>query len=276
MRQVGTRYCTQIMPISRASGRDQQTDSDRAFDDAEIFALIRAQAISSVFHSIEFAADKECASKSRARADVSRLAIGQDRARPVYNRLSPKSSSSSRPSMSRNRCPTFKAFDLSAFPHGQQMARVRLRARHCACNSSTNFNRKRVGLCAEALLLRRPDAGRLRGPAGARGRRAWLRHLLLCLPLQARPDGRLLPQSTARYFYDYSRDARRSSSTISPMHEPAALRGDLARAQGTRTRKWNVGYVRSPRWENQNSYGETLGDLSRIIREAPGSASAAS
>ena len=34
-------------------------------------------------------------------------------------------------------------------------------------------------------------------------------------------------------------------------------------------RKWNIGYVRSPRWENQNSYGETLGDLSRIIREAP-------
>ena len=27
--------------------------------------------------------------------------------------------------------------------------------------------------------------------------------------------------------------------------------------------------MRSPRWEDQNSYGETLGDLSKIIRSAP-------
>ena len=34
-------------------------------------------------------------------------------------------------------------------------------------------------------------------------------------------------------------------------------------------RTWEVGYVRSPRWTEQNNYGETLGDLSKIIRKAP-------
>jgi len=34
-------------------------------------------------------------------------------------------------------------------------------------------------------------------------------------------------------------------------------------------RTWNVGYVRSPKWEQQNVYGESLEDLSRILRTAP-------
>ncbi len=34
-------------------------------------------------------------------------------------------------------------------------------------------------------------------------------------------------------------------------------------------RTWDVGYIRSPRWKEQNSYGESIADLSRIIRSAP-------
>jgi hypothetical protein len=41
------------------------------------------------------------------------------------------------------------------------------------------------------------------------------------------------------------------------------------RARPGSGRAWDVGYVRSPRWEDKNSYGESLGDLSRIVRSAP-------
>jgi hypothetical protein len=41
------------------------------------------------------------------------------------------------------------------------------------------------------------------------------------------------------------------------------------RASGDDGRKWNIGYVRSSGARANNSYGENLDDLSRIIREAP-------
>ena len=41
----------------------------------------------------------------------------------------------------------------------------------------------------------------------------------------------------------------------------------LAKPGGTR--RWDVGYVRSPRFEKSNFYGESIADLSRIIRQAP-------
>jgi hypothetical protein len=44
---------------------------------------------------------------------------------------------------------------------------------------------------------------------------------------------------------------------------------DHWRAETGSGRKWDVGYVRSPRWPKQNVYGSTMGDLTRIIRNAP-------
>lgn len=41
------------------------------------------------------------------------------------------------------------------------------------------------------------------------------------------------------------------------------------RAPEGSARKWNIGYIRSPRWTEQNEYGQSVADLSRIIRNAP-------
>ena len=147
-----------------------------------------------------------------------------------------------------------------------RLAGVRLRAGGRAAELVDQFQPQALGLCLEALLLRRPDPGRLRGPAGARRRRARLRHLLLRLPLQARSDGRLLSRLGAQ-FYDYSRER---TIIFDDLADDSRSRYEATwRARKGADRKWNIGYVRSPRWENQNSYGETLGDLSRIIRDAP-------
>ncbi len=148
-----------------------------------------------------------------------------DRVGPVHQRLSRRSSVRARRSTNRNRCSTSRPFDLSAFPTVNNMARVRLRAGIALAQLVDQLQPQARGLCAEALLLRRPDARRLRGPAGARRRRARLRHLLLCLPLQARSDGRLLPQLR-----------RASSTTIRASSDDHLRRSRRARTAGDTSR----------------------------------------
>lgn len=145
----GHAYCTQIMQFL---GRQDEIGDQfyRGFEDAEIFALIRAQAISSVFNSIEFAADKECASKSRARADVSRLV---DTVKTALDRFTTGFAEVFKfePAVyAPQSVADFRTFDLSVFPKVKAWPAFGHEQGIALGNSSTNLNRKRA-----AYMLKR-------------------------------------------------------------------------------------------------------------------------
>ena len=239
----------------------------RAFDDAEIFVLTRAQVVSWPLDSIAKAAKEECV-KYKPKADVKRLAAAVQTASDQFSKAFDGDLRASNPrSTSRNSVLEFKAVDLTRLPHHQQMAGVRLRARPSRCRTRRPISTA----SASAYVLKRFFCDDLtpvgfedpqEHVAGAHGSDT------SCYACHYKLDPMAgFFRGLGAQFYDYSRERTIIFDDLADDNR-TRYEATWRTRKGSR-RKWNVGYVRSPRWENQNSYGETLADLSRIIREAP-------
>jgi hypothetical protein len=239
----------------------------RAFDDPEIFVIVRGQAISSPFAVLAEAADEDCAGKSRSpQADVRELADAIKTASDQFTRAFTEILSFEPETYEPQSVLEFRRFDLSALPKMDKWLAFGFEQAMALQNSSTNFNRKRAAyvlkrfFCDDLTPVGFEDPQEHVGGAHGSSTSCYACHYKL-EPMAGFFRGR------GRQFYDYSRQPEVVFDDSAEMN----LRRYEATWRGRRgsSRKWNVGYVRSPRWESQNSYGETLTDLSRIIRSAP-------
>lgn len=238
----------------------------RAFNDAEIFALIRGYALSSPLDAYALVAKQECDDKPDGQADVKRLTAALRESLAQINRAFAEVLKFE-PAVYRPRSVLeFKPFDLEAFPEKRKWLAFGYEQGLALGNSSTNFNRKRSGymlkrfFCDDLIPVGFEDPNEHVGGVHGSATTCYACHYKLD-PMAG------FFRSYGAYFYDYAR-------------KPFVIFDDLAskdratyetawRVPNGSKRQWDVGYIRSPRWVEQNNYGESLADLSRIIRDAP-------
>ena len=133
-------------------------------------------------------------------------------------------------------------------------------------NSSTNFNRKR-----SAYVLKRFFCDDLipigfetpqEHVGGAHGSQT------SCFACHHKLDPMAgFFRSYGAYFFDYSRSPDIIFDDLA--NKDRALYEAVWKAADKTQPAWNIGYIRSARWQRYNSYGTSMADLSRILRTAP-------
>ena len=238
----------------------------RAFNDAEIFALMRGRLLLAPLETLGRIAEDECSRRNKAKIDVVRLTHAIERAIAQFDRAA-QEIASFEPAVYRPRTVSeFKAFDLTAFGTLSSWLAFGYEQSAALVNSSTNFNRKR-----SAYVLKQFFCDDLT-PVGVddpmehtRGEHGSTTSCFAC-------HYKLDPM--AGFFRNYGAlfgDGAGSPDLVFDDLASTERRSyvDHWRAATGTGRKWDVGYVRSPRWSQQNAYGETMGDLTKIIRTAP-------
>jgi hypothetical protein len=160
----------------------------------------------------------------------------------------------------------FKRFDLTAFPTKQKWLSFGYEQGMALGNSSTNFNRKR-----SAYVLKRFFCDDLipigfetpqEHVGGAHGSQT------SCYACHHKLDPMAgFFRSYGAYFFDYSRSSDIIFDDLA--NKNRAKYEAVWKAAGKGQPAWNVGYIRSARWQRYNSYGTSMADLSRILRTAP-------
>jgi len=238
----------------------------RSFNDPEIFALSRGRVLLDPLETLTAIADAECSSDSKPQIDTQRISSALDRASEQFERAM-KEVESFEPKVYRpQNVAEFRPFDLKAFPYTKTWLAFGYEQGIALANSSTNYNRKRAAYVLSRYLCDDLTPVGVEDPkehaSGAHGSDT------SCYACHYKLD------PMAGFFRNYGAlfsDAARL---------PDIIFDDLANADRQQyasfwkapegsERKWNVGYVRSPRWTERNDYGEDVGDLSRILRNAP-------
>lgn len=238
----------------------------RSFNDPEIFALSRGRVLLDPLEALSSIADAECSSDTKPPIDTERIRLALDRTYGQFERAM-KEVESFEPSVYQPRnLSEFRQFDLNAFPYTKTWLAFGYEQGIALANSSTNYNRKRSAYVLSRYLCDDLTPVGVEDPkehaSGAHGSDT------SCYACHYKLD------PMAGFFRNYGAlfsDAARL---------PDIIFDDLANADRQQyasfwkapegsERKWNVGYIRSPRWTERNDYGEDVGDLSRIIRNAP-------
>jgi hypothetical protein len=235
----------------------------RAFDDAEIFALIRGEVVTAPLADLAAVAARECSGRAASQErleEAIRQAIRQiERAFEEVARFEP---SVYRPKAVSE----FKAFDLSAFPTRQKWLSFGFEQGVALGNSSTNFNRKRSAYVLKRFfcddLIPIGFEAPLEHVGGAHGSQT------SCFACHHKLDPMAgFFRSYGAYFFDYSRS---EDIIFDDLAAKDRKRYEAAWQSGPKLQKaLNVGYIRSSRWQAQNVYGSSMSDLSRIVRTAP-------
>lgn len=260
----GQELCRKL--TSLAAQRDTLTERvHRAFSDAEIFILTRAQIVSWPLDSIARAAREECG-KSRQQVNVKRLGAVIQTASDKFAKAFQEIFRFEPDSYEPDSVLQFRAFDGAALPVTDKWLAFGYEQAVALQNSSTNFNRKRSAYVLKRFFCDDLTPVGFEDPqehvAGAHGSDT------SCFACHYKLDPMAgFFRSLGSQFYDYSRER---TIIFDDLADDSRSRYEATwRTRKGTSRKWSVGYVRSPRWENQNSYGETLADLSHIIRQAP-------
>jgi hypothetical protein len=260
----GQELCRRL--TSFAGQRDRLTERvHRAFDDAEIFILTRAQIVSWPLDSVAKAAREECA-RSKPQANVKRLAAVIQTASEKYAKAFEEMFRFEPEIYEPESVLEFKAFNPAALPANDKWLVFGYEQAVALQNSSTNFNRKRSAYVLKRFFCDDLTPVGFEDPqehvAGAHGSDT------SCFACHYKLDPMAgFFRNLGSQFYDYTRER---TIIFDDLADDSRSRYEATwRGRKGSTRKWNVGYVRSPRWENQNSYGDTLTDLSGIIRQAP-------
>lgn len=238
----------------------------RAFDDAEVFFLTRSKAIAGPLDAYEKAAQDECLAKPGPQVSVQKLAAAVQAAADQYGRtfaeISKFEPSAYRPRSVRD----FRSFDLSALPDHHKWLAFGFEQGVALSNSSTNSNRRRAAYVLKRYFCDDLTPVGVETPqqhvGGAHGSDT------TCYACHYKLDPMAgFFRSYGAYFFDFSGAPiiAFDDLTITDRNRYVAA----WQAPAGAPRQWNVGYIRSPRWEAGNIYGESLADLSRLIREAP-------
>jgi hypothetical protein len=257
-------FCEDIEEVN-----EQQADISqklfRGFTDAEIFALMRGGVPDFIYEALDKVANDEC-EKTDDKVDAQRLA-------DTVNALSAQLDSTFKEVA--NFEPTayapesvgdFRSVDRSAFPNKTDWIAFGFEQGTALANSSTNYNRKRAAYVLKRFFCDDLNPVGFETPAehigGAHGSQT------SCYSCHYKLD------PMAGFFRNHGALFGDSSNAPDIVFDDLASVDRAAyqsawRAPEGAGRKWDVGYIRSPRWKEQNSYGESIGDLTKIIRSAP-------
>jgi hypothetical protein len=257
-------FCGEIEEV--ADQRDELTKRFfRAFTDTEIFVLVRAGLPEFAFNTLQTTLEKECEKPNeqsgieRLEETLTMLVAQLDRALEEISAFEPEL-------YGPDTVAEFKALDHRAFPEQKKWPVFGFEQGTALANSSTNYNRKRAAYVLKRFFCDDLNPVGFDDPkqhvGGAHGSQT------SCYSCHYKLD------PMAGFFRNYG--ALFSDATSSP----DIVFDDLAsmsrqkylstwQAPAESGRLWDVGYIRSPRWTEKNSYGSSIGDLSKIIRNAP-------
>ncbi|HJU31600.1 MAG TPA: hypothetical protein VJ740_09100, partial [Hyphomicrobiaceae bacterium] len=257
--------CTRVEAL--ADSADHLTPQlHRAFDDAEIFALIRGEVVAAPLEMLASVAEKACNGATPAVEARKALVEGLQRALAAVRRTF-SAMAAFEPDVYQPRSVLdFKRFDLSAFPTKQKWLSFGYEQGMALANSSTNFNRKRAAyilkhfFCDDLIPIGFETPQEHVG--GAHGSQT------SCFACHHKLDPMAgFFRAYGAYFFDYSRSP---DIVFDDLATKMRTRYEAVWKSASKTQPgWNVGYIRSARWQSYNSYGTSMGDLSRILRTAP-------
>ncbi len=238
----------------------------RGFDNSEIFVLIRGRVLSHSFSELREVVEAACDDIVPQPSSIGILATGLERVRRTLERTFDELSTFEPERYEPDSISEFKPFDLSALPTPIEWPAFGYEQGLALGNSSTNFNRKRA-----AYVLKRYFCDDL-VPIGVEepARHASDVHgaQMSCYACHNRLDPMAgFFRNYGAFFYDYSKEADVIFDDLASQDREAYEKNWRA-GEGAK-REWDVGFVRSPRWEEHNVYGSTLTDLTRIVRQAP-------
>jgi hypothetical protein len=250
-----------------AGRKDELTERvHRGFDDSEIFVLIRGHVLSHPFALLSDAVEAACDDEPPQARSIDALRDALEQARGLIERAFDELSTFEPAHYQPRNVADFRTFDLAAMPTQVPWPAFGYEQGLALGNSSTNFNRKR-----SAYVLKRFFCDDL-VPIGVEEpqKHAQEAHAaqMSCFACHHRLDPMAgFFRNYGAYFYDYS-------------ESPFIIFDDLAstdreayaahwKSEGAGKPAWNIGFIRSPLWEQHNSYGRSLSDLSGILRKAP-------
>jgi hypothetical protein len=159
----------------------------------------------------------------------------------------------------------FKPFDLGAFQMDRWMA-FGFEQSTALRNSSTNLNRKRGAYMLKRFFCDDLTPVGFEVPkehvSGAHGSDT------TCYNCHYKLDPMAgFFRTRGAYFFDYATEEGLIFDDLATVDRE---KYETAwRAPKSSTRSWNIGYIRSPRFEEHNLYGESVADLTGIVRSAP-------
>ena len=237
----------------------------RAFTDAEIFALMRGGIPEFIYETLDRVANEEC-DKQQGTVDVQRFITTLKTVSAQLDSAFKEIAKFEPTVYEPYGIADFKSVDRSAFPNSGNWIAFGYEQGTALANSSTNYNRKRSAYVLKRFFCDDLNPVGFEDPAehigGAHGSQTSCYSCHYKLDPMAgffRNHGALFADSSATpdiVFDDLASMDRKSYQSVWRAPEGAG-------------RKWDVGYIRSPRWKEQNSYGESVSDLSKIIRGAP-------
>lgn len=238
----------------------------RAFDDAEIFALVRGEAVTAPLEALGALATRECAAKPLTNAARDRVVEGVRNTLAQFERTFDEMAKFEPAVYRPSSVADFKPFDLTAFPTKQKWLSFGFEQGMALGNSSTNFNRKRSAYVLKRFfcddLLPIGFEAPLEHVGGAHGSQT------SCFACHHKLDPMAgFFRNYGAYFFDYSKSEDVIFDDLAAKDRKKYEAVWQASSKGQRG--WNVGYIRSSRWKAQNSYGSSMADLSRIVRSAP-------
>lgn len=248
------------------SGQQLTPQLHRAFDDAEIFGLIRGEVLARPLEMLAKIAEKACDDGVAPGAARKSLTDGLETALAQIRRSFAAVAGFEPDRYQPKSVLEFKRFDLSAFPTRQKWLSFGFEQGMALGNSSTNFNRKRSAYVLKRFFCDDLIPIGFESPqehvGGAHGSQT------SCFACHHKLDPMAgFFRSYGAYFFDYSRSPDIIFDDLA--NKDRKLYEAVWKAGNRMQPGWNVGYIRSARYQSFNSYGTSIADLSRILRTAP-------
>jgi hypothetical protein len=241
----------------------------RAFDDAESFGLTRGKAVVAPLDRLGQAAWQACWGRGQPAPTVAELVAAVRDALARYDATFAEILKHE-PSLYRpQRVQDFRAFDLGVFADTQSWLAFGYEQGLALPNSSTNANRRRSAYILKRFFCDDLTPVGVEAPMPNVGQHATG---ALAQPSCQSCHYKLDPmagffRNYGAFFFDFSQTSHLTFDDLAEADRSRYTIGWQASPPANRT--WNVGYIRSPVHDAVNSYGESIADLSRIIRAAP-------
>ncbi len=238
----------------------------RAFADEEVFFLNRSRIPDFIYEDMQKIQSNECESVNTVNMDTDIL---ENKFWDIYGQLNTAFAEIFKFDHSVYAPQTIadlKPLDLSALPSAGPWPVFGYRQSIALANSSTNYNRKRAAYVLKRFFCDDLNPVGFDMPKehvdGAHGSQT------SCFSCHYKLD------PIAGFFRNYGAQFADISNEPSILFDDGAEKDYKAylenwRGPETPTGTWEIGYIRSPRWKDSNDYGQSLADLSQIIRKAP-------
>ena len=258
-------FCSAIMAVTLKTDKWHERVM-RAFDDWEGLVLSRGNAVDGPLDALGGTSWKECYNKKGgAGPDIAVLREAAATALARFDRISAELARFEPSHYQPKSVAEFQPVDLAVFGNATKWISFGYEQGMALPNSSTNANRRR-----SAYILKHYFCDDLT-PVGVEAPKAHVKGPIdetSCQTCHYKLDPMAgFFRNYGSNFYDFSRDPYLTFDDLAFADRSRYVAGWQSSPQSKRP--WEVGYIRSSTNEALNSYGESIGDLSAIIRKAP-------